>query len=74
VFGGSAPDAATLPKGHSTFTVERVREALRTAPGPLPAIEVAAQAGPSRQTAQRYLRLLERTGRVRMSLRYGEIT
>lgn len=26
----------------------------------------------SRQTAQRYLKLLERTGRVRLTLRYGE--
>lgn len=71
-FGGSAADAAALPKGHSTFTVERVREVLRTAEGALPALEIATRAGLSRQTAQRYLKLLERTGRVRMSLRYGE--
>ncbi|MFJ8539684.1 response regulator [Streptomyces sp. NPDC093591] len=71
-FGGSATDAATLPKGHSTFTVEQVREVLRASEGPLPALEIATRAGLSRQTAQRYLKLLERTGRVRMSLRYGE--
>ncbi|MFD6416546.1 response regulator [Streptomyces sp. NPDC060194] len=28
--------------------------------------------GRSRQTAQRYLKLLERSGRVRLSLRYGD--
>ncbi|MFE4692597.1 response regulator [Streptomyces sp. NPDC056749] len=61
-----------LPKGHSTTTAELVRQALRSADGPLSAQEIAENAGMSRQTAQRYLKLLERTGRVRLSLRYGE--
>ncbi|WP_393061426.1 response regulator [Streptomyces sp. LN549] len=65
----SEPD---LPKGHSTTTAELVRKALRGADGPLSAQEIAESAGMSRQTAQRYLKLLERSGRVRLTLRYGE--
>lgn len=61
-----------LPKGHSPTTAELVRQALRTSDGPLSAQEIAESAGMSRQTAQRYLKLLERTGRVKLSLRYGE--
>lgn len=45
---------------------------LLAAGGPLSAQEIAERSGVSRQTAQRYLKLLERTGRVRLSLRYGE--
>ncbi|MEV0006855.1 response regulator [Streptomyces sp. NPDC051840] len=67
-----ATDGSELPKGHSTTTAELVRQALREADGPLSAQQVADGAGMSRQTAQRYLKLLERTGRVRLSLRYGE--
>ncbi|MCX5143415.1 MULTISPECIES: response regulator [unclassified Streptomyces] len=61
-----------LPKGHSATTAELVRTALRGSDGPLSAQEVAESAGMSRQTAQRYLKLLERSGRVRLTLRYGE--
>ncbi|MFF4248016.1 response regulator [Streptomyces sp. NPDC001822] len=61
-----------LPKGHSATTAELVRQSLRSAAGPLSAQEIADGAGMSRQTAQRYLKLLERTGRVRLSLKYGE--
>ncbi|MGW0120030.1 DUF7342 family protein [Streptomyces sp. NPDC003327] len=64
--------AADLPKGHSPTTAELVRQVLLAAGGPLSAQEIAERAGVSRQTAQRYLKLLERTGRVRLSLRYGE--
>ncbi|MFD7817575.1 response regulator [Streptomyces sp. NPDC059785] len=61
-----------LPKGHSPTTAELVRRALVSAEGPLSAQEVAEVTGLSRQTAQRYLKLLERTGRARLTLRYGE--
>ncbi|MFF7180976.1 response regulator [Streptomyces sp. NPDC008121] len=61
-----------LPKGHSPTTAELLRQVLLAADGPLSAQEIAERAGVSRQTAQRYLKLLERTGRVRLSLRYGE--
>ncbi|MFD9221047.1 response regulator [Streptomyces sp. NPDC060064] len=67
--GSVAPD---LPKGHSPTTAELVRQVLLTAEGPLPTQEIAERAGVSRQTAQRYLKLLERTSRVRLSLKYGE--
>ncbi|WP_328886644.1 DUF7342 family protein [Streptomyces sp. NBC_00316] len=67
-----AADEPGLPKGHSPTTAELVRRALRDAEGPLSAQEIAESAGMSRQTAQRYLKLLERTGRVRLTLRYGE--
>ncbi|AOP49399.1 response regulator [Streptomyces lydicus] len=70
--GAANAGPAELPKGHSTATADRVRSVLRSADAPLSAQEVALQAGLSRQTAQRYLKLLERAGRVRLSLRYGE--
>ncbi|GAA2322456.1 DUF7342 family protein [Streptomyces violaceusniger] len=70
--GGASAGPAELPKGHSALTADLVREVLRGAEGPLSAQEVAERASLSRQTAQRYLKLLERTGRVRLSLKYGE--
>lgn len=67
--GSVPPD---LPKGHSPTTAELIRQVLLAAEGPLSTQEIAERAGVSRQTAQRYLKLLERTGRVRLSLKYGE--
>ncbi|MGW7100833.1 DUF7342 family protein [Streptomyces sp. NPDC054838] len=61
-----------LPKGHSPTTAELVRQVLRTATGPLSTQQIAERAGISRQTAQRYLKLLDRAGRVTLALRYGE--
>ncbi|MFI7384071.1 response regulator [Streptomyces sp. NPDC049813] len=73
IFGAlSATPAPELPKGHSPTTAELVRRAMMHADAPLSAQEVADRTGLSRQTAQRYLKLLERTGRVRLSLRYGD--
>ncbi|QHY98623.1 Transcriptional regulatory protein CitT [Streptomyces sp. S4.7] len=73
MFGAlSASATPELPKGHSPSTAEVVRQVLLGAEGPLSAHEIAESAGMSRQTAQRYLKLLERAGRVRLSLRYGE--
>ncbi|WP_128374904.1 response regulator [Streptomyces cavernae] len=66
---GSEPD---LPKGHSPTTAELVRRALVSAEGPLSAQEIAERTGLSRQTAQRYLKLLERTGRATLTLKYGD--
>ncbi|MEU9983483.1 response regulator [Streptomyces sp. NPDC050856] len=73
-FGALSVNSGTpdLPKGHSPTTAELVRQVLLGADGPLSAQEIAERAGVSRQTAQRYLKLLDRTGRVRLSLRYGE--
>lgn len=73
IFGAlSATPAPELPKGHSPTTAELVRKAMMGAEGPLSAQELADRTRLSRQTAQRYLKLLERTGRVRLSLRYGD--
>ncbi|MFE0102612.1 response regulator [Streptomyces sp. NPDC059009] len=73
IFGALSTTAAPeLPKGHSPTTAELVRRALMAAEGPLSAQELAERTRLSRQTAQRYLKLLERTGRVRLSLKYGD--
>jgi two-component system CitB family response regulator len=73
IFGAlSASVEPDLPKGHSPTTAELVRRALLTAEGPLSAQEIAEETGLSRQTAQRYLKLLERTGRARLTLKYGD--
>jgi response regulator of citrate/malate metabolism len=66
---GTEPD---LPKGHSPTTAEAVRQALVNSESPLSAQEIADRTGLSRQTAQRYLKLLERTGRATLSLKYGD--
>ncbi|MHA5051205.1 response regulator [Streptomyces sp. SD15] len=73
IFGAlSASAEPDLPKGHSPTTAELVRRVLVNADGPLSAQEIAEQTGLSRQTAQRYLKFLERTGRARLTLKYGD--
>ncbi|AWW37161.1 MULTISPECIES: response regulator [Streptomyces] len=73
IFGAlSAPSEPNLPKGHSPTTAELVRQSLKNAEGPLSAQEIAERTGVSRQTAQRYLKLLERTGRATLTLKYGD--
>ncbi|ARP72714.1 two-component system response regulator [Streptomyces pluripotens] len=73
MFGAlSAPPEPELPKGHAPATAELVRQALMKAAGPMSAQEIAERTGVSRQTAQRYLKLLERTGRARLTLKYGD--
>lgn len=72
IFGAlSAAAEPVLPKGHSP-TAELVRRALFDAEEPLSAQEIAEGTGLSRQTAQRYLKLLERAGRAHLTLRYGD--
>ncbi|MFF3449964.1 response regulator [Streptomyces sp. NPDC002667] len=73
IFGTLASGAVPeLPTGHSPPTAGLVRRALLNAEGSLSAQEVAEATGLSRQTAQRYLKLLERTGKARLTLRYGD--
>ncbi|WP_405768784.1 response regulator [Actinacidiphila glaucinigra] len=67
---GAAP--AELPKGHSAPTADLVRTVLTGAARPLSAHEVAERAGISRSTAQRYLKFLEREGRISLTLKYGD--
>ncbi|MFH8655129.1 response regulator [Streptomyces afghaniensis] len=61
-----------LPSGHSEPTTELICRVLHRADHPLSAHEVAAETGLSRSTAQRYLRRLEQSGRLRLSLKYGD--
>src|SRR4051794_27593701 len=63
--------SAPMPKGRSAVTADAVAEALRRAPGPMTAAEVADATGVSRATAQRYLSDLSRAGRIELTLRYG---
>ncbi|WP_406270002.1 response regulator [Actinacidiphila glaucinigra] len=67
---GAAP--AELPKGHSAPTADLVRKVLTEAARPLSAHEVGERAGISRSTAQRYLKFLEREGRISLTLKYGD--
>lgn len=67
---GAAP--SELPKGHSAPTADLVRKVLTEAARPLSAHEVAERAGISRSTAQRYLKFLEREGRISLTLKYGD--
>lgn len=73
VFGLLHPEPArrSAPKGRSSVTESAVVAALREAPEPLTAAEVATAVGVSRATAQRYLFDLTTEGRVRLTLRYG---
>ncbi|WP_412538220.1 response regulator [Longispora sp. K20-0274] len=63
--------AAGLPKGRSAVTTDRIMAAVRDAPSPMTAVEIADATGVSRATAQRYLADLAHTGKVELSLRYG---
>jgi response regulator of citrate/malate metabolism len=74
IFGSLRTAAASvpLPKGHSAPTAELIRKVLTEAVRPLSAPEVATRAGLSRSTAQRYLKRLEESGRLRLTLKYGE--
>ncbi|GAA0336976.1 response regulator [Streptomyces olivoreticuli] len=68
----TAATSVPLPKGHSAPTAELIRRVLSDAVRPLSAHEVADRAGLSRSTAQRYLKRLEESGRLRLTLKYGE--
>ncbi|MFJ2115856.1 MULTISPECIES: response regulator [unclassified Streptomyces] len=66
-----APRSA-LPKGHSAATAGLIRRVLGESGRPLSAHEVAERTGVSRSTAQRYLKYLERTGHIGLTLKYGD--
>ncbi|WP_225830344.1 response regulator [Streptomyces sp. NK08204] len=73
IFGTlSAAPEPELPKGHSPTTAGLVRQMLMDAEGPLSAQQIADRTGLSRQTAQRCLKFLERTGQARLTLKYGD--
>ena len=62
------PDAA---RRQLPATMQKVLDQVRSSPHPVAAVEVAAQLGMSRPTAQRYLSELERKGIVELHLEYG---
>ena len=64
-------DHPHAPKGQSPVTAKLVSDALREAPGPCSAAEIASGLGIARATAQRYLAALAQEGTATMSLRYG---
>ncbi|KPI16253.1 response regulator receiver and unknown domain protein [Actinobacteria bacterium OK074] len=65
------PDSA-LPKGFSERTADRICRIVAQAQHQISAQEVSEQARVSRSTAQRYLKYLEETGKLRLTLRYGD--
>ncbi|MEW1892116.1 response regulator [Streptomyces sp. IBSBF 3010] len=68
------PASASTPsaKGWSRPTADLIRQVVDRAEHPLSAQDVAARAGISRSTAQRYLRHLQEKGSLQLSLRYGD--
>lgn len=69
---GSRVDHPSPPKGYSERTAELVARVVIDAERQLTAQEAAAKASISRSTAQRYLKLLAESGKLRLTLRYGE--
>jgi response regulator of citrate/malate metabolism len=63
---------ATLPKGLSPASLERVAAAVREH-GPLSALEAATATGLSRVAVRRYLEHLADAGRVERDARYGTV-
>ena len=75
VFGVSGTSDRRLPKGFSPQTLRLVEDSLRGAAGTgdVSAAETAGLLGISRVSARRYLEHLAETGKVEVSLRYGEV-
>lgn len=71
LLGGQSPAPVSPGKGHSSTTLELVRNAVKSAGSDVSAAEVAETIGVSRPTAQRYLMYLTRHGVLRLQLRYG---
>ncbi len=61
-----------MPKGYTERTAELIRQIVSRTNRPVSAHEVSEQAKVSRSTAQRYLKYLEETGRLRLTLKYGD--
>jgi response regulator of citrate/malate metabolism len=72
VFGVSGPDRR-LPKGFSPETLRLVEDSLRQEATDVSAAEAAGLLGISRVSARRYLEHLVETGKVEVTLRYGEV-
>ncbi len=70
---GLAGTEKRLPKGFSVETLRLVEAMLREEAADVSAAEAASVLGISRVSARRYLEHLTETGRVAVSLRYGEV-
>ncbi|MBA3780433.1 MAG: response regulator [Nocardioides sp.] len=70
---GLAGTEKRLPKGFSVETLRLVEDMLREETADVSAAEAATLLGISRVSARRYLEHLTETGRVDVSLRYGEV-
>ncbi|MET8948951.1 response regulator [Streptomyces sp. NPDC004542] len=68
----TADTGQNMPKGYSTRTADLICRLVAGSKRELSAQEVSGQARISRSTAQRYLKFLEETGKLRLTLRYGE--
>ncbi|MFG2528929.1 response regulator [Streptomyces sp. NPDC048516] len=64
--------ARPMPKGYTERTAELIQQIASRTNRPVSAHEVSEQAGVSRSTAQRYLKYLEESGRLRITLKYGD--
>ena len=69
--GASSTRRATLPKGLSTASLERVAEGLAACDPDVSAAELAETLGMSRVSARRYLEHLVATGAAEVAPRYG---
>jgi len=67
------PPGDELPKGLNEVTLKQVVLQLIKAGSPLSAEEVAQATGLARVTARRYLDYLERSGQVRLEMKYGSV-
>jgi response regulator of citrate/malate metabolism len=72
VFGVRGQDKR-LPKGFSPETLRLVEETLRQESADLSAAELASTLGISRVSGRRYLEHLADSGKVEVTLRYGEV-
>ncbi|MBQ0863825.1 response regulator [Streptomyces smyrnaeus] len=74
VFQALRSSTANAPsgKGYAMPTVQLVHQVIARSRRPLSAHDVAERTGISRSTAQRYLKHLESSGRLKLVLKYGE--
>lgn len=70
---GIAGTGADLPKGLSRVTLDLVEDRLKGVDHPVSASELSERSGISRSSARRYLEYLASTGRVNVSLDYGNV-
>ena len=68
-----AGNEPALPKGVDRLTLNKIRECLQGAEGPIAASDVGEKVGVSRTTARRYLEFLVSTRELQVELSYGGV-